>query len=280
MEELVLDYNHLCTKFLTLARSLHSINTLKLLNLNNTSLTEEAADAIALAISSNHGLEQLYLGNNKLRAGGIKIARALKSISTLQILDLNDNHMPVEVALELASAIARNSSLKQLREELWLDNYLLISNNTALEELWLGNSRFKAGILKVLKALEVVPKLRALDIEANHTPGEVCDGLANFMQCNSSTDLHTLFLEGNDLHLTGATLVEALCLLTNLKAIDLNGNNITGEMADKLAVAIPNMTSLQQLWLKNNNLGTDKVITIAQSLSNLTTIKQLSLTGI
>ena len=315
LEELILDYNYLCTNgILTLARSLHSINTLKLLNLDNTSLTEEAADAIALAISSNHGLEQLYLGNNKLRAGGIKIARALKNISTLQILDLNDNHLPVEVAQELASVIACNSSLKQLRlrnnkltttgmikvtkslsnlttlkvlnirDNQITENAanaisLLISNNTGIEELWLGKNKLRAGILKVLKALEVVPKLRALDIEANHIPGEVCDGIASFMQHNCSRDLHTLFFEGNDLHLTGTTLVEALCLLTNLKTIDLNGTNMTGEMADKLAVAIPNMTSLQQLWLKNNNLGTDKVITIAQSLSVLTTIKQLSLTG-
>ena len=55
---------------------------------------------------------------------------------------------------------------------------------------------------------------------------------------------------------------------------------MTGEMADKLVVAIPNMTSLQQLWLKNNNLGTDKAITIiAQSLSAITTIIQLNLMG-
>ena len=116
LEKLVLDCNHLGTNgILTLTRSLHSLNTLKLLNLDNTSLTEEAADAIALALLSNHGLEQLYLGNNKLRAGAIKVARALKSISTLQILDLNDNHMPAGVADELASAITCNSSLKQLR---------------------------------------------------------------------------------------------------------------------------------------------------------------------
>ena len=300
---------------ITVVKSLSTISKLTLINLDNTSLTEEAADAIALAISNNHGLEQLYLGNSKLRTGGIKIAKALKSLSKLRILDFNDSGMSAVVADELASAIACNSSLEDLRlrnnklktsgiikiaeslscmstlkllnirqnqvtEEAADALSLVILSNTKIEQMWLGDNKLQAGIIKVLKALKVMPKLRALDIESNQIPENVYDQLATFMHYgNVSTTLHTLYLDNNNLCFSGVKITEALCHFTSLRTLTLIGVNMTGEMTDKLAVAIPNMTSLQQLWLKNNNLGTDKVITIAQSLSVLTTIKQLSLSG-
>ena len=313
LEVFVLEGNNFdVSGIITIVKSLSSIDTLKLLNLDSTAITEEAADAIALAVSNNHGLEQLYLGNNKLRTGGIKIARALKKLSKLRILDLNDNDMSVEVADELASALATTSSFEDLRLRnnrlttsgiitiaLSLSNLstlrslnirknqvteeaadalsLLISNNTGIEELWLGVNNLQAGILKILRSLEVVPILRTLDVENNNIPLKVYDEIASFMFRNNCSKLHTLYLENNDLRLPGADIMGALCHLTCLKTLDLNGVNLTGKMADKLAVAIPNMTSLQQLWLKSNNLGAAKVITIAESLSVLTTLKQLSL---
>ena len=71
------------------AKLLSSLRKLTLLNLDDTCLTKEAADAIAMAISSNPELEQIYLGNNKLHTGGYKIVRALKSLTNLRILVLN-----------------------------------------------------------------------------------------------------------------------------------------------------------------------------------------------
>ena len=296
-------------------KSLSTISKLTLINLDNASLTEETADTIALAISSNHGLQQLYLGNNKLCTGGIKIARALNTLPKLRILDFNDCGMSTDVADELASAIACNFSLEQLglrNNKLMTSGIIAIAeslscistlkilnirgkrvteeaanvlssvvlNNNGMEELWLGVNNLQAGILKVLKALKTLPKLRALDIENNHMPEIVFDELAAFMHCSgASRHLQTLYLDNNDLRLSGVKITEALCYLTSLRTLNVIGVNMIGETTDKLAVAILNMTSLQQLSLKDNNLGTDKVIAIAQSLSVLTTIKQLSLTG-
>jgi len=316
LEEFAFHGNHLdISGSIAVLKSLSTISKLTLINLDNASLTEETADTIALAISSNHGLQQLYLGNNKLHTGGIKIARALNTLPKLRILDFNDCGMPTDVTGELASAIAHNVSLEQLglrNNKLMTSGIIAIAeslscistlkilnirgnqvteeaadvlssvvlNNNGMEELWLGVNNLQAGIQKILKALKTLPKLRVLDIENNHMPENVFDKLATFMHCSgASRHLQTLYLDNNDLQLSGVKIAEALCYLTSLRTLDVIGVNMTGETADKLAVAILNMTSLQQLWLKDNNLGTDKVITIAQSLSVLTTIKQLSLTG-
>ena len=309
LEEFNLEGNNLGINGITaVAKSLSTIRQLILLNLTNTSITEEAADAIALAIASNNELEQLYLGNNQLRSGGIKIARALKKLSTLRTLDFNDSDLSIQVADELASAIATNSSLEDLRlrnnklttsgvitiakslsclstlkclnfhknqitEKAADDLSLLIMNNITIEELWLGDNNLQGGMSKVLRALEVLPNLRTLDIDI---PENVYDELSSF---NSLTSLWSLFLENNNLRLSGVRIAEGLCHFIRLRLLDFNDVKMTGVLADKLAVALPNMTLLQQLWLKNNNLGTDKVIKIAQSLSKLTAMKQLCLTG-
>ena len=47
------------------AKTLNKLSTLKLLNIRNNSITEEATDAIASIISGSSILEQLYLGDNR-----------------------------------------------------------------------------------------------------------------------------------------------------------------------------------------------------------------------
>ena len=121
-----------------------------------------------------------------------------------------------------------------------------------------------------------MPNLRALEISNIHIPEHVYDEFASF---SALKRLQFFFIEKNDLHLSGLRIIEGLCHFNRMRLLDLNDINMTGEMADKLAVAIPNMKSLQQLWLRNNNLWTDKVIAIAQSLSMLTTLLQLNLAG-
>ena len=262
LEEFAFQGNNLGIKgIIAVIKSLCTISKLKLINLDNTFLTEEAADVIALAISNNLGLQQLYLSNNKLRTGGIKIVRALKRLSNLKVLDFNDSSMTADVADELAVVIRSNSSLEDLRlknnnlatsgiikiakslsylstlkvfniqrnkvtEEAADALSLAISNNTQIEHLWLSNNNFQAGILKVLKALEALPKLRALDIKSNRIPEGVYDKLATFMQYSGvSRNLWTFYLDSSDLHASGVKIAGALCQFTSLKILELNGVN-------------------------------------------------------
>ena len=57
---------------MVVAKALNKLSTLKLLNIRNNSITEEATDAIASIISGSSILEQLYL------AGSVESVRLLR----------------------------------------------------------------------------------------------------------------------------------------------------------------------------------------------------------
>jgi len=130
------------------------------------------SDKLASAVTSNSSLEQLGLRNNKQTIRSIvTIAESLSCLSTLKLLNIRWNWV-TERAADVLSRV--------------------ILNNTDMEELWLGENKLQGGMLKILKALEVVPKLKALDIENNHLPENVYDELATFMGYNNvRRNLHT-----------------------------------------------------------------------------------------
>ena len=99
-----LDLENCClrdTGIMVLAKSLQQLSTLKVLKFYNNHITDEGADGIASIITSNSALADLHLGRNKLKEGALKVAKALKHLSTLRSLDLNDNSIPTVVADEL-----------------------------------------------------------------------------------------------------------------------------------------------------------------------------------
>jgi len=110
LEVLRLSSNRL-TKFsvIAIAKSLSRISTLKVFDIRTNLVNEEAADSIASVVQTNAGLEELYLGYNKLRAGALKIVRALKELSHFKVLDLNNNSTSDIVADELVAIIDHNS---------------------------------------------------------------------------------------------------------------------------------------------------------------------------
>ena len=97
-----------------IAQSLCKCSKLKVLDLQSNNITEEAAEALASIISSNTELEELYLGNNLLQLGVIKISTALKDISSLKLLDLDNNNIPEQAADELSVVIKANRLLETL----------------------------------------------------------------------------------------------------------------------------------------------------------------------
>ena len=311
LEKLVLDNNNLGSNgVVMLSSALCKMNSLKLLNLQNNAISEKAADSLALGISSNFRLEHLYLGSNKLCIGALKIIRVLKSMSTIKTLDLNDNEMSAVVADELASAITKNSTLQALyiRNNNMATNgiitiaqalskistlkslnirsnkiseraadYLvkLILSNDGMKDLWLGNNSLKTGALKILKALKATSKLKTLGIDNNNIPEKHFDEIASVI-CNCH-DLHTLYLEGNELQNYGVSIVQALCKTKMLSTVDLSSTDMNEALLNLLADAIISSASLQDLQLFNNNLRTEEVINLSQVLSKLTTINELDL---
>jgi len=94
--------------------ALKEIISLTCLHLENGNLPQRLAKDLAAIIKSNTYLERFVLGKNNLQSSVIVILKALKEISTLQVLKLNDNFMPKDVSDDLAEVVKSNKCLEEL----------------------------------------------------------------------------------------------------------------------------------------------------------------------
>ena len=98
-----------------LAQALHHNSTLKALYLSYNSISDAGAVPLAQALHHNSTLEWLYLSNNSISdAGAVALAQALHHNSTLKELKLSNNSISDAGAVALAQALHHNSTLKEL----------------------------------------------------------------------------------------------------------------------------------------------------------------------
>ena len=257
LETLNLSGNNLKTNgVIKIAQPLSAISSLKTLGLNlqNNQITEGAADAIAIAILSNSKLEELYLGNNNLAAGVIKIATALQYLTSLKVLDINNNNAPEEAAKELAVAI--------------------YNNRLELENLWLANNKFGSSIsLIIADSLTKTNTLKDINLTGNCIPEEAAGDIAAIIDSNRS--LQGVRLSGNLLMTNGVIkITQSLSKLSTLKILYISDNKIDDRAAVVLAAVILNNTKLDDLFL-NDNLFQVGGIKIAQALRNISSLTRL-----
>ena len=129
-------------------KSLTRLSTLQILDIQSNFITEKTADAIAFVIKRNTEMKGLYLGDNKLGAGALKIVRALKGVSSLKVLGLNNNNISGVIAGELAAVIERNR----------------------LQKLLLANNGLRASAITILQSLSKITTLTELDLSGNDMP--------------------------------------------------------------------------------------------------------------
>ena len=73
--------------------SLQHISSLKVLDVSHNNIGYQVADKIAAVIDSNRSLEQLWLdGNALLNKGVVRLAHALKCLTTVRTLSLRDKN--------------------------------------------------------------------------------------------------------------------------------------------------------------------------------------------
>ena len=311
LEMLLLQDNNLNDEgVIKIAESLCKHSKLKLLNLNSNNITEVAAEALASVISSNTGLEELYLGNNQLGLGATKLATSLKNISSLKVLDLDNNNIPVQVAEELSAAIRANSFL----EKLWLNgNHLgssivivinalkeistlkelhlndnknrskelasaitcVVAKNKFMETMLLSNNSINdEGVIKIAQSLQKHTTLRCLDLQSNNITEEASEALASVI--SSDIGLEELYLGNNQLGLGATKIATSLKNVLSLKVLDLQNNNIPEQVTDELSAVIKSNNLLEKLWLKGNDLESS-TITSVKALKEISTLKDVNL---
>ena len=295
---------------ITVSKSLRCISNITLLNLHDNQLTEEAGEALASIILSNTKLEDLYIGNNKLQAGAIKVILALKHISTLKVLDLSDNYITEFVADDLSNVIDCNPLLNILRlrsnklktigaikickslakittlktlnmrnneitEEASEAIATMLFSNTGIEELYIGCNYLEAGIFKILTALKHNLIIKLLDLDNNNICGRAGNELLSVVQSNT---LENLWLAKNNLGLFKNVFIHDLHPGMKLKELDFNDNSLSGKVAQECITTIISTNNLLEcVRLQNNCFNTDEWLLILQSLSKLSTLKVLNI---
>ena len=257
IESLFLSNNNLeANGTIQIAKSLANISGLKAINIQSNVITEEAAEAIASVISNKTGLKELYLGYNQLQAGVIKIANALKTISSLKILDLADNGMCQDVANELEAAI---------------------SSNYSLENLHLDNNNFESSMGIICKGCSNIHSLKIFTLSNVNITKMVVDDLAAVIQAN----LYLEWLSLSENHLEPwefIVLAQELKHLKNLVYFFAYSINITSAVAEDLISVIENNTSLMIVSL-GDNLLENSVLEIALSCTGLSNLNVLEISN-
>ena len=228
LERLDFDNNSLKASSITvIAKSLNNISTLKILSFHNNHITEEGADVIASIIISNSGLTDLYLGKNKLKEGALKVAKALKHITTLRLLNFNDNSIPTAVAGELALAILCNDNLEQLR---------------------LRGNHFKTkGIQIMAKSLRCLSTLKLLNFKGNIVTEEAVDDIIAILLSNQ--EIEHVYLGDNFLQSGVSKIAVTMKKSSSLKTLDFDNNIVPGIASNEVASVINN-SCLETLYLQ------------------------------
>ena len=310
LEELGLSDNDLKASSAVILQALKGSCKLKAINLNNNNTTGEVAEDLASVIKNNSSLEELGLSCNDLKLSSVVILQALKENCKLKTLNLNCNHMTAEVAEHLVNVIKNNKSLKRLylfnndlktsaigilqalkanhklrvldlssnntTGQVAKDLASVIKNNCNIEQLGLANNNLKLSSAVIFQALKEIHRLKFLHLSSNNMTGEVVEDLVSVIKNNP--DLEELYLSDNDLNASAGIILQALAENCKLKVLDLNNNNMTGEVAEDLANVIKNNFNLEQLGLANNNLELSAVV-ILHAIKDNCKLKVLNLNG-
>ena len=241
---------------------LHNVTTLTKFSISNNSITDEAADDIAVTISNNIYLCELNLGGNSFQASGIlKIARSLQKISSLTKLYINHNNITDEAADDIATAISCNFKLQEF--DITQSNLQTTQSNLQT-----------TGIVKILKALQGINTLKKLYLGNNNITGKVASDITTTILYNSQ--IEELDVCDSNLQPEGAIkIAKSLQHICTLKKLYISNNNITDKAADDIGAAISCNVHLQELSIDGNNIQASGATVIAKSLQNLSKLTKL-----
>ena len=240
----------------TIANTLGTITNLQELTINNTGFT---ADHIAVMITDNLLLENLDIGDNKMKSEGVSIiSKALKKLSCLKVLGLYGNEITVEAADDIAEVLYKLPVLEKL-----------LLNNNAFEN---------AGIKKVCESLQCYGALKLLQLDNVGITEEVAEDLVTVIHSNPL--LEYLYLGNNKLQNIGVNVIlKSLNNKKNFKALALNNNCASAEAVGSIVQFVTNNPELEELLLNSNSIGTAGVIDICKCIKSNNTLKVLSLTS-
>nr|XP_005502552.2 leucine-rich repeat-containing protein 74A isoform X1 [Columba livia] len=245
------------------------------INLNHHGLGPKGVKAIAIALVSNTTTTHLELEDNCILAeGAICLAEMLRENSSLQVLNISNNHLDTAGAEAITSLLLDNvSCLHTLQlsgnnfgEEAALYFAEALMSNYQVKKLDLSHNEFheKGGQL-LGQMLASNTKLEFLDLSWNHLKRKGAVGLSVGLRVNDA--LKILNLSWNGIGNEGAlALGEALKLNNVLVHLDISNNKINNEGAKRLCRGLEVNGNLKILKMANNPLTVEGATALVVSV--------------
>ena len=226
------------------------------LNMCNSGITDEAAPALALVLSSNSKLQELDISHNYLKAKGI--SKTFENLDNLNLTKLNISNNVID---EQAADMAGN----------------FLSKNTKLKELDISyNDLYESGTKAFCKRITNLSNLTKLKVGGNDFTHLAANDVAEVLLRN--TKLEEIDVSDNNLLAAGAvSIVNGMKNIFTLRNVNISHNWITCEAADNIAAVLSQNTHLRKVYLAKNNLAANGIITLCRGMSNIQYLTHLDM---
>ena len=292
-----------------IAKALQNLSTtLTYFDISNNNVGCEAADDIAIVLSSNTALRSVSIQENKLgSSGAIKIAKGLQNITSLWYFNISSNYIGSEAADDIAAVLSRNTNIVEFKMDnnninttaamkitraLQFNRYLLtfyvLVNNTGSKEvndIKVNYDRHQSSYSLSIKrnytrsVNTTLHKCHSTFLYISSDDNEVIDDIEIVPYC--SHKLRECSLYEINFNITAVfKIAKAFIHSTpSFTSIDISKNIISSDAADYIAGVISHNTALQKFYFHKNTLSTSSAIKVIKALQNTSTIKLLSVSN-
>ena len=234
----------------------HILQDMRVLDLTRNKLDGSACDLLAKAVPSMSSLEVLWLGDNPIGSGGaVEVTKALCG-SGVKLLFLDNTGIGEPDCEALCE---------------------LLKSSHSLQRLYIGQNNLSSeSVASIITGLSHNSSLRTLIISNSHFSMANVDSLASVLKDHSKCTLTGLCLQDCHISSEGAVkLAAALCKNSTLKHLYLDRNPIGVEGASSMSDMLQHNTSLEELWLHDDSVGKEGVHQLINSLKHNQTLRRL-----
>ncbi|XP_065895431.1 uncharacterized protein [Dysidea avara] len=271
LEHLCLSHCNLCEQsFLSIVKSLASMNAIRHLNLSSNIINSETTIVLSGCIANNSNLEYLDLSNcySTVSENYIeKVTSSLKLLSSIKHLNISSTNLNDSAVDDLAFAI---------------------NNNTGLECINFSNCKVQGnGMLKILQKLLQAYTLKCINLQGStiHTKQVNTRSSKNLVTIlvriiTNNKSLEHINMSNCELStLEVKSIMKAHSVLSNLIHIKISQNSVNTKAADEIASVITNNKSLEVLDFSCCDMGGDSMTTVVDTLAQCMHLRVVNLSN-
>lgn len=225
------------------------------LNLSE-SVNDDTIDMLASVLETNDTVTEIYLYGSRL-SNMTSFGRMLSRNQTLRTIDLADNNININGAMELARGLSNNQHVTKIN---FGYNSFRDIGTTALSDMLKSNTT-----------------ITEVDLERNDIGARGAASIGDMLRSNGS--LRVINLSNNNIGSEGAALLFDGLVASNVVAIDLSYTNIGTEGVRALVKCLETNQTLTEINISNNNIDDEGALLLAYELNKNISITNINLSN-